>query len=65
MGVFNMITTGFGLANDQAYKMSKNLTQLTYDISSFYNINIDEAAQKVQSAISGELEPVRRLRICT
>lgn len=65
MGTFNMIATGFGLASDQAYKMSKNLTQLTYDISSFYNIKIDEAAQKVQSAIAGELEPVRRLRLCT
>lgn len=61
MGVFQMIASGFGLSADNAYKMSKNLTQLTYDISSFYNLNIDEAAQKVQSAISGELEPVRRL----
>lgn len=61
MGVFQMIANGFGLGADNAYKMSKNLTQLTYDISSFYNIDIDEAAQKVQSAISGELEPVRRL----
>ena len=61
MGVFQMITSGFGLSSDAAYKMSKNLTQLTYDISSFYNIGIEEAALKVQSAISGELEPVRRL----
>ena len=56
-----MIATGFGLGADNAYKMSKNLTQLTYDISSFYNLNIDEAAQKVQSAIAGELEPVNKL----
>lgn len=31
MGVFQMITTGFGLSSDAAYKMSKNLTQLSYD----------------------------------
>ena len=31
MGVFQMIATGFGLGADNAYKMSKNLTQLTYD----------------------------------
>lgn len=55
MGVFQMIATGFGLGADNAYKMSKNLTQLTYDISSFYNLNIDEAAQKVQSAIAGKI----------
>lgn len=61
MGVFQMMATGFGLSSNAAYTMSKNLTQLTYDISSFYNIGIDEAAQKVQSALAGELEPVRRL----
>ena len=58
MGVFQMMATGFGLSSDNAEKMSKNLTQLTYDIASFYNLNIDEAAQKVQSAFAGELEPV-------
>ena len=31
MGVFQMISSGFGLSADNAYKMSKNLTQLTYD----------------------------------
>lgn len=64
MGVFNMIGTGFGLASDQAYKMSKNLTQLTYDISSFYNIKIDEAAQKVQSAIAGKIICLIRKKLC-
>lgn len=61
MGVFQMLASGFGLANDKAYIMSKNLTQLTYDLSSFYNIQIDEAAQKLQSALAGELEPVNKL----
>lgn len=60
-GVFNSIITGFGVASDKAYTMSKNLTQLGYDISSFYDINVAEAMQKVQSGISGELEPLRRL----
>lgn len=31
MGVFQMIASGFGLSAENAYKMSKNLTQLTYD----------------------------------
>lgn len=61
MGVFQMLASGFGLTNEKAYVMSKNLTQLTYDLSSFYNIKIDEAAQRLQSALAGELEPVRRL----
>lgn len=60
-GTFNSIIEGFGVANDQAYLMSKNLTQLGYDISSFYNTDVETAMQKLQSGISGELEPLRRL----
>lgn len=60
-GTFNSIIRGFGVANDQAYLMSKNLTQLGYDISSFYNTDVETAMQKLQSGISGELEPLRRL----
>lgn len=59
-GTFNSIITGFGVANDQAYLMSKNLTQLGYDLSSFYNTDVETAMQKLQSGISGELEPLRR-----
>ena len=58
MGVFNIMASGFGIASDKAYLMSKNLTQLTYDISSFYNLDIEESANKVKSALAGELEPV-------
>lgn len=60
-GIFNTIISGFGVANDQAYLMSKNLTQLGYDISSFFNISFEDAMLKLQSGISGELEPLRRL----
>jgi hypothetical protein len=60
-GVFNTIITGFGVAGDKAAFMSKNLTQLAYDLSSFYNMDVASAMQKVQSGIAGELEPMRRL----
>lgn len=60
-GVFNTIIKGFGVAGEKAAFMSKNLTQLGYDISSFYNISFEESMQKLQSGISGELEPLRRL----
>ena len=60
-GTFNTIISGFGVASDKAYLMSKNLTQLGYDLSSFFNITVDDAMQKVQSGIAGELEPLRRL----
>ena len=60
-GVFNTLLSGFGSVADRSYLMSKNLTQLGYDISSFFNISVEESMQKLQSGISGELEPLRRL----
>lgn len=60
-GTFNILATGFGVAADKAAIMSKNLTQLGYDISSFYNISVSDAMTKLQSGLAGELEPLRRL----
>ena len=60
-GVFNTLLTGFGDTAERAQLMSQNLTQLGYDLSSYANIPIEEAMLKLQSGISGELEPLRRL----
>ena len=60
-GVFNALASGFGVASDRAAIMSKNLTQLAYDISSFYNIDVDTAVEKVRSGFSGQIRPVRDL----
>ncbi|MBQ2433118.1 MAG: hypothetical protein II266_01695, partial [Clostridia bacterium] len=60
-GIFMTLATGFGVVGDRAYTMSQNLTQLGYDLSSFFNISTGEAFKKLQSGISGELEPLRQL----
>lgn len=60
-GVFMTLAKGFGVAGDRAAVMSQQLTQLGYDISSLYNIKVEDSMQKLQSALAGELEPVRRL----
>ena len=59
-GIFMNMASGFGVAEDKAYKLSKGLTELAYDISSFYNVDVDTAFQRLQSGIAGEIEPVRR-----
>ena len=64
-GIFNNLLTGFGVISKEAFLMSQNLTQLGYDISSFYNIQVDTALTKLQSAVAGELEPLRRLGYAT
>ena len=60
-GIFNTLLTGFGDTAERAQLMSQNLTQLGYNLSSYANIPIEEAMLKLQSGISGELEPLRRL----
>lgn len=60
-GVFQTLITGMGETADRANVMSRQLTQLAYDISSFYNIPVEDAMLKIQSGVSGELEPMRRL----
>lgn len=60
-GIFNTLLTGFGDTAERAQLMSQNLMQLGYDLSSYANIPIEEAMLKLQSGISGELEPLRRL----
>lgn len=63
-GVFMTLATGFGVAGDRAYIMSQNLTQLGYDLASFFNIAVEGeqgSMNKLTSAISGEIEPLRRL----
>lgn len=55
--------TSFGLTSDKAYVLSKNLTQLAYDEGSYWNKNVAETFTAMSSAISGEIEPIRRLGI--
>jgi phage terminase Nu1 subunit (DNA packaging protein) len=62
-GMFNVMLTSMGFANQKAYEMSTAITQLSYDMASFYNLPMDEAIQKLQSGLAGEVEPLRRLGI--
>lgn len=59
--IFMTLADGFGVASDKTALMSKNLTQLGYDISSFFNLSLEESMLKLQSGLAGELEPLRRI----
>lgn len=52
-----------GLAGDQIVSMSTDLAGLAADMASFYNLDFDEAFQKIRSGISGETEPLKQLGI--
>lgn len=60
-GIFMTLATGFGVASSRAAVMSKNLTQLSYDLASFYNMDVDTAFLKLKSGLAGELEPLRAI----
>ena len=60
-GVFETLVTGMGETKEHADVMSQQLTQLGYDIASFFNISVEDSMLKLQSGIAGELEPLRRI----
>ncbi|WP_278591858.1 hypothetical protein [Olsenella uli] len=60
-GTFTTMARGMGIATDQAATMGQQLTQLAYDLSSFYNISPEEATEKVQAGLAGQIRPLREL----
>lgn len=63
VGTFGAMSKSFGFAEDEAYKMSTALTQLSGDVASFYNISQDEAYIKLKSVFTGETETLKDLGV--
>lgn len=62
-GIFMQLATGFGVSSEKAELMSKNLTQLGYDMASFFNTDVETAMKKLQSGMSGEIEGLKAFGI--
>lgn len=58
-GLFQRMATGFGIASDEAEIMSQNLTQLAYDMASFFNTDVQTAMDKLQSGMSGQIKGLK------
>lgn len=52
-----------GLSGDAVLGMSQSITALSGDMASFYNLNSDDAFNKIRAGISGETEPLKQLGI--
>lgn len=52
-----------GLSADATADMSEGMAGLAGDFASFYNLQPDEAFEKIKSGISGETEPLKALGI--
>ena len=64
-GVFKNLVSGFGVAEEAANTMSQNLTQLSYDMASFFNTDVETAFDKLSSAMSGQVKGLREFGIDT
>lgn len=58
-GAFYQLADGYGLASDASERMSKNLTQLAFDLSSLWNVDAETAFQKLQSGMSGQIKGLK------
>lgn len=58
-GLFKQLADSIGITQDTATEMSQVLTQLGYDLASFYNISTESAFEKLQAGIfSGQTKPL-------
>ena len=64
-GTFKQLTSGFGVVEDTANTMSQNLTQLSYDLASFFNTDVETAFDKLSSAMAGQVKGLREFGIDT
>lgn len=58
-GSFNQLLEGYGLDNNISNEMSQQLTQIAYDLSSLWNVDVDTAFKKVQSGMSGQIKGLK------
>lgn len=62
-GTLTAMATASGVATDKAAVIGMKLTEAAGDLSAFFNIGTEEAYQKIQSAMAGQVRPLRSLGI--
>ena len=58
VGIFKQLSNAMNLSTEQGTKLSTLLTQMSIDISSLYNIDINRASSVLQSAMAGQTRPI-------
>ena len=59
VGIFKQLSNAMNLSVETGEKLSTLMTQMSLDISSLYNIDIDRATSVLQSALAGQTKPIR------
>ena len=55
----NVATNGYAEVSDSIADMSLNLTKLAGDMASFYNLDYEDVAEKMNSIFTGQTRPLR------
>lgn len=63
IGTLGAMAKAYGVTEQKAFEMATTVTQLTGDVSSFYNLSQDEAFQKLKSIFTGEAESLKSLGV--
>ncbi len=63
IGTYNVMFGSMGIGKQAAFEMAKGITQLSYDMASFYNLDTKSAFEKLRAGVTGEIEPLRQLGI--
>lgn len=63
MGVFGQMSNAMGITGQAALDMAEDVTGLTGDVASFYNLSTDEAYTKLKSICTGETETLKDLGV--
>lgn len=63
VGFMGALLKSSGVTEKASGDMSKNLVQLTGDMSSFYNISTSDMWEKIRAGMSGETMPLKQLGI--
>lgn len=62
-GTFGALLKNMGFTSDAAADLSVKWIRLAEDMGSFHNVDPTEALQAIQSALSGEFEPLKRFGV--
>ena len=62
-GTMGAMLKSMGLSSDAVLQMSTDMTGLAGDFASFYNLDHEDAFNKIRAGISGETEPLKQLGI--
>lgn len=60
---FMAMASSMGIASEDASKMAINVTKLSADVASFYNLSQEEAATKLKGIFTGEGEALKELGV--